>query len=311
MPHNKERDYMSFNLADLRKARNADFSEITAALKKTADGGNFKNDDEDFFKLERDKAGNGSAVIRFLPKHPDDALPWVAIYSHGFQGPSGRWYIENSLTTLDQPDPVAEANRALWSTGNEKDKEQARKQKRKLNYIANIRIISYPAHPEMEGQVKRFKFGKKIFEKLMDKANPTFDDEKPINPFDPFDGCDFKLRMRQVDGYPNYDTSVFAEPAPIASSDEAIMDILNQVKPLKEFLDPGNFKSYDELLKKFNSVMNASPASTSKAEETVERMAKEPSAPPKSVGKSVKESTSGNEPEDSDDIEQYFKDLAV
>lgn len=301
----------AFSIADLRKQRGSDFGAIVAALKKTNEG--FSKEDSEFFKLERDKAGNGSAVIRFLPKHPDDDLPWVQIYSHGFQGPTGRWYIENSLTTLGENDPVSEANRALWTTGLEDNKKQATKQKRKLQYISNIKIVSYPAHPELEGTVMPFKYGKKIFEKLMDKANPTFADEKPVNPFDPFDGCDFKLRMRQVEGYPNYDTSVFAESSPIAASDEEIVEVLNKAQPLKRFVAPDQFKSYAELQKKFDQVMNGKPASTRTAEDAADAIVeaqKAPTKPTEAKGK-VKDAPKIEAAGDSDDdIENYFKSIA-
>lgn len=301
---------MSISIADLRKARSTDFGAISKALTKTNEG---KSDDGDFFKLEKDKAGNASAVIRFLPKHPDDELPWVTVYSHAFQGPSGRWFIENSRTTINEADPISEANRALWATGNEKDKELARKQKRKTNYITNVLVISDPKNPDNEGKVMRFKFGKKIYEKIMDKAKPTFEDEKPVNVFDAFDGAEFKLRMRQVDGYPNYDTSIFSEPKPIADSDEEIVAVVNQMKSLKEFVDPKNFKSYDELKRKFDTVMNGSVASSAKAEEVAERMREEPAVKQKPVGKVV-EAKSASKPaweeDDEQSVEDYFKSIA-
>ena len=302
---------MSISIADLRKARSTDFGAISKALTKTTEG---KSDDGDFFKLEKDKAGNASAVIRFLPKHPDDELPWVTIYNHAFQGPSGRWFIENSRTTINEADPISEANRALWATGSEKDKDLARKQKRKTNYITNVLVISDPKNPDNEGKVMRFKFGKKIFEKIMDKAKPTFEDEKPVNVFDAFEGAEFKLRMRQVDGYPNYDTSIFSEPKPIAESDEEIVAVVNQMKSLKEFVDPKNFKSYDELKRKFESVMSGSVASSAKAEAVAERMREEPApVAQKPVGK-VAEAKSTTKPawEEDDDqsVEDYFKSIA-
>lgn len=301
---------MSISIADLRKARSTDFGAISKALTKTNEG---KSDDGDFFKLEKDKAGNASAVIRFLPKHPDDELPWVTVYSHAFQGPSGRWFIENSRTTIGEPDPISEANRALWATGNEKDKELARKQKRKTSYIANVLVISDPKNPDNEGKVMRFKFGKKIYEKIMDKAKPTFEDEKPVNVFDAFEGAEFKLRMRQVDGYPNYDTSIFSEPKPIADSDEEIVAVVNQMKSLKEFVDPKNFKSYDELKRKFDSVMNGAVASSAKAEEVAERMREEPAVKQKPVGKVVEAKTTTKpawEEDDEQSVEDYFKSIA-
>lgn len=302
----------AFSIADLRKARGNDFAAISAALKKTNEG--YTKEESEFFKLERDKAGNGSAVIRFLPKHPDDDLPWVLLYSHAFQGPTGRWYIENSLTTLGETDPVSEANRSLWATGLEADKKLAQKRKRKAQYISNIKIVSYPAHPEMEGMVMPFKYGKKIFEKLMDKANPTFDDEKPVNPFDAFDGCDFKLRMRQVEGYPNYDTSAFSDPSPIAETDEEILEVLNKCKPLKRFVAADQFKSYAELQKKFDQVINGKPASTKTAEDAADAIIAEQSsakpAPEKKAGKSKPEPVITPDDDSDDSIEDYFKSIA-
>lgn len=301
---------MSFTIADLRKARSSDFGAITNALAKKND---YKNDDDGFFKLEKDKAGNASAVIRFLPKHPDDELPWVTLYSHAFQGPSGRWYIENSRTTLGESDPVSEANRALWATGNESDKKLAQKQKRKTSYIANVLVISDPKHPENEGKVMPFKFGKKIYEKIMDKANPTFEDEKPVNVFDPLDGAEFKLRMRQVDGFPNYDTSVFSEPKQLAESDDEMDVILSQIKPLKDHVAPGKFKSYDDLKKKFDSVMNGAPANAERAEQAAERMREEPVAAPKKAGRVVEEKKANpweDDASDEESVEDYFKKIA-
>lgn len=302
-------------IADLRKNRTTDFANITKALAKTNES---KADDADFFKVTRDKAGNGSAVIRFLPKHPDDELPFVTVYSHAFQGPTGRWYIENSRTTIGENDYVSEYNRQLWASGSEKDKELARKQKRKTSYIANILVLSDPANPENVGKVFRFKFGKKIFQMIMDKANPTFADDTPVNVFDAFEGANFKLRVRQVEGYPNYDTSVFMEPSPIADSDEYIIEVVNQMKPLREFIDPKNFKSYDELKRKFESVMNAPAATTERAEQVAERMRAEPvaeakkpraaaPAAPKEDPAPWEDASSGG---DEDDIEAYFKKIA-
>ena len=299
-----------YDIAAMRRNRDADTAQITAALKKTSQ---YEKDDADFFKVEKDKAGNGSAVIRFLPKHPDDDLPYVSIYSHAFQGPTGRWYIENSRTTLGEQDPVAIANAKLWKTGLDSDKEQAKKQKRRLHYVANVLVVSYPANPAIEGQILRFKYGKKIHEKMMEKANPTFPDEVPANPFDPFEGVNFKLRMRQVDGFPNYDTSQWSDPTPLAKTDEKMLEILNQVKPLKDLVAPSKFKSYDELQKKFDSVMNGEFASTKTAEDVADMLASAPVASAKSPGKVV-EAPAPKAPapvaDDSDDIEDYFRSIS-
>jgi len=254
----------------LRKMRTSDFGKISSEFNNIANpssGGAKSYQDDRMWKLEADKAGNATATIRFLPKTEGDELPWVRIFNHGFQGPTGKWYIENSLTTLGENDPVGEMNSRLWNTGDEKDKEIARKQKRRLSYIANVLIIADPKHPENEGQVRLFKFGKKIFDKIMDKARPTFEDEKPVNVFDLWEGADFKLRQRKVEGYANYDQSAFLEPSPIAGSshgndEEAILKIVNSQHKLSEFLDRKNFKTYEELARKMASVLNTEAAVT-------------------------------------------------
>jgi hypothetical protein len=245
----------------LRKMRNTDFGKITSEFEKIANpesgGGKKSYQDDRMWKLEADKAGNGTATLRFLPRVEGDELPWVRIFNHSFQGPTGKWYIENSLTTLGEKDPVGELNSKLWNSGSDANKEIARKQKRKLSYICNVLIVSDPKHPENEGQVRLFKFGKKIFDKIMDKARPTFEDEKPVNVFDPFEGADFKLRMRKVDGYANYDQSTFMDPTEIAGGDEEKMvEILNKSYKLSEFLDRKNFKSFEELNKKLSDVLD-------------------------------------------------------
>ena len=241
----------------LRKMRNQDFGKISSEFEKIANPQSESKSyqDDRFWKLEADKTGNGTATIRFLPRAEGDELPWVKIFSHGFQGPTGKWYIENSLTTIGENDPVGELNSRLWNTGSDADKETARKQKRKLSHVANVLIVSDPKHPENEGQVKLFKFGKKIFDKIMDKARPTFDDETPVNVFDFWEGADFKLRQRKVEGYPNYDQSAFAEPKAISTDEQEILDIANKQYKLSEFADRKNFKTYEELSRKLASVL--------------------------------------------------------
>jgi hypothetical protein len=239
--------------------RNQDFGKITEQFDKIANpqsGEKKSYDDNRFWRLEGDKAGNGTATLRFLPRVEGDELPWVRMFNHGFQGPTGKWYIENSLTTLGENDPVGELNTMLWNSGSDANKEIARKQKRKLSFIANVLIVSDPRHPENEGQVRLFKFGKKIFDKIMDKARPTFEDEKPVNVFDLWEGANFKLRMRKKDGYANYDESVFSEPIAVAPEDEQIVAIVNGQHKLSEFTDRKNFKSYDELKKKLDQVLS-------------------------------------------------------
>jgi len=262
--------------------------------------------DDRFWKPELDKTGNGYAVLRFLPAVKDEDLPWCKMWSHAFQGPGG-WYIENSLTTLNQKDPVSEENSRLWNTGIEADKEIARKRKRKLSYFANVLIVSDPKHPENEGQIKLFKFGKKIFDKITDKMQPQFEDEKPINPFDFWEGADFKLKIRKVDGFWNYDKSEFDVPKPIADNDEAIEGIWSKQYPLKPFLEESNFKSYDELKSKLDKVLTGSRNTG-----TVEDMVTPPSlseTKPDVVNESVADSSS-NDPVEDDETLSYFSKLA-
>jgi hypothetical protein len=217
--------------------------------------------EDNFWKPEVDKAGNGYAVIRFLPQPAidgDDALPWVKVFNHGFQGPGG-WYIENSLTTLGQKDPVSEYNTQLWNSGVEANKEIARKQKRRLSYISNVYIVEDPKNPENEGKVFLYKYGKKIFDKINEAMNPQFEDEKAVNPFDLWSGANFKLKIRKVEGYQNYDKSEFESASVLGDfDDDRLESIWKSEHSLKEFLAPENFKSYDELKAKLDKVLGLS-----------------------------------------------------
>jgi hypothetical protein len=210
--------------------------------------------DDRFWKPEMDKSGTGSAVIRFLPAPDGEELPWIKMYAHGFQGPGG-WYIENSLTTLGQKDPVSDYNRDLWNTGSEQNKETVRKQKRKLSYYSNIYVVKDPLHPENEGKVFLFKFGKKIFDKILNSMQPEFEDEEPINPFDFWSGANFKLKIRKVEGYWNYDKSEFDKPSPLLDDDEAMEALWKREYSLSAILAPDQFKSYEELEKRLNMVL--------------------------------------------------------
>jgi len=219
------------------------------------------NQDERLWKPEMDKTGNGYAVIRFLPAPDSEDLPWVKMYSHGFQGPGG-WYIENSLTTIGGKDPVSEHNRELWNSGNEDDKTTVRKQKRKLSYYANIYVVKDPTNPANEGQVKLYKFGAKIFDKIMAAMQPEFEDETPINPFDFWQGADFKLKIRKVDGYWNYDKSEFAPAAPLLEDDDAMEAIWKKEYSLQALVAADQFKSYEDLKKRLDYVLGVKkPAS--------------------------------------------------
>ena len=211
--------------------------------------------DERLWKPELDKSGNGYAVIRFLPAVDGENMPWAKIWNHAFQGPTGQWYIENSLTTLGNNDPVSEMNSAYWNSGVESDKEIARRQKRKLQYYSNIYVVSDSRHPEHEGKVFLFRFGKKIFDKLMEAMQPAFEDETPVNPFDFWKGANFKLKIRKVDGYWNYDKSEFEASSALFDNDDDIEKVWKDQYSLTEFTAPTNFKSYDELKTRLNMVL--------------------------------------------------------
>ena len=293
----------------LRKMRNSDFGAISSAFEKVANPQSEQKSftDDRFWRLEGDKAGNGTATIRFLPRVEGDELPWVRIFSHGFQGPTGKWYIENSLTTLGENDPVGELNTQLWNSGSEANKEIARKQKRRLSFTANILIVSDPKHPENEGKVFLWKFGKKIFDKIMDKARPTFEDEKPVNVFDFWEGANFKLRMRKKDGYANYDESAFMEPAAIGSDDE-IVKIASAQHKLSEFTDRKNFKSYDELKKKLNEVLSGDSFASKSAAQIAEDEDRPVAQAPKIASKPAPAPKAMEE--DDDDVMSYFEKIA-
>tara|TARA_R100001460_G_scaffold94453_1_gene136538 strand:+ start:247 stop:1158 length:912 start_codon:yes stop_codon:yes gene_type:complete len=227
-------------------------SKLVAEVEKSAvkSGGA----DERLWKPSLDKSGNGYAVIRFLPAPESEDIPWAKVYSHAFQGPGG-WYIENSLTTIGQKDPVSEYNRDLWNSGNDADKETVRKQKRKLSYYSNIYVVKDSTNPENEGKVFLFKYGKKIHDKILAAMQPEFEDESPINPFDFWQGADFKLKIRKVDGYWNYDKSEFDSPSPLLDDDDALEAIWKQEYSLAEFTAPTSFKSYEDLERRLNQVL--------------------------------------------------------
>jgi hypothetical protein len=232
--------------------------------------------DERLWKPELDKTGNGYAVIRFLPAVDGEDLPWAKVWNHAFQGPTGQWYIENSLTTLGQKDPVSEMNTAYWNSGVESDKEIARRQKRKLQYFSNIYVVSDAKHPENEGKVCLFRFGKKIFDKIMESMQPAFDDEIAVNPFDFWKGANFKLKIRKVDGFWNYDKSEFEKPTPLFDNDDAIEEVWKKQYSLADYTAATNFKSYDELKTRLDLVL----AGTTTVGNVTTLMEDEPVAPP-------------------------------
>jgi hypothetical protein len=239
------------------KRQSGNLDKLTKAI-ETLNASIGSNDSKDnYWKPEVDKAGNGQATIRFLPAPAvdgDDALPWVKIFGHGFQGPGG-WLIDNCLTTNNQQCPVCEHNSKLWNSGIEANKEIVRKQKRKLNYHANVYIVSDPKHPENEGQVKLFKFGAKIFEKITGAMNPSFEDEVAVNPFDLWTGANFKLRIMKVAGYQNYDKSEFAAPSALLDDDDKLEKVWKSEYSLKDLTTAKEFKSYDDLKNRLERVL--------------------------------------------------------
>ena len=296
---------MSF--ADLKKQSRA--GSLTEKLMKKVEKLNEKggNSDDRFWKPAVDKAGNGYAVIRFLPAHSNCELPWNQVWSHAFQGPGG-WYIENSLTTIGKDDPVGELNRSLWNSGNDADKEIARKQKRKLSYYANVYVVKDAANPENEGQVKLYKFGKKIFDKITAAMQPEFEDEDPINPFDFWKGANFKLKIKQVAGYWNYDSSEFGRVEPLMDDDDQLEDIYNKVVDLGEFTSDDKFKTYDALKKRLDAVLGRKQQLRAPDPEVVEE---EESLEDLSEGRgTVASSESTETDEDADDALSYFQKLA-
>jgi hypothetical protein len=242
---------MGFN--DLKKKSKNSIDQLVKRLEEDSNKKDYK--DDRFWRPELDKSKNGFAVIRFLMPIEGEDIPWAKLYTHAFQGPGG-WYIENSLTTLNQKDPVSEMNSMLWNSGTDSDKDLARTRKRKLNYISNILVISDPANPQNEGKVFLFKYGSKIFEKIQEAMQPEFKDEEPVDPFNFWTGAHFKLKIRQVGGYVNYDKSEFDSPSPLMDgNDEKLEKIWKSQHSLKSFVDPSNFKSYDELKQKLQDVL--------------------------------------------------------
>jgi hypothetical protein len=302
---------MSFK--DLKKSSNDSMKRLlNEAEKLNKGGGESSYEDNRIWKPTLDKSSNGYAVIRFLPASEGEDLPWVRQFSHGFQGKGG-WYIENCPTTVGGKCPVCEANNEMWNSGVESNKGIARDRKRKLSYISNIMVISDPSAPQNEGKVFLYKYGKKIFEKIERAMHPQFEDEEAINPFDFWKGADFKLKVRKVDGYVNYDDSKFSTPKPLFGGDDAkLEDLWKSEHSLKEFTNPKEYKGYEELKRKFDMIMSGGTNAPKRAEEiddSEETSEESWSAPPKS--KSAKEIKSENDDADfSGDAMSYFERLA-
>ena len=298
-------------------------SKLVKEMEKNSNSGN--GSDERLWKPEMDKTGNGFAVIRFLPAPEGEDLRWAKIYTHAFQGPGG-WYIENSLTTIGQKDPVSEYNRGLWNSGNEKDKETVRKQKRKMSYYSNIYVVKDPANPANEGKVFLFKYGAKIFDKITEAMQPEFEDETPINPFDFWQGANFKLKIVKKDGYWNYDKSEFDRVAPLLDDDDAMEAIWKKEYSLTAITAADQFKSYDDLEKRLKYVLGQKSANLPRFDEEVENednnrgsytpdfsSRSQESELPKDLSQELNELSSissSNYGDDEDDAMSYFQRLA-
>ena len=300
----------------MKKQRQSSLEALTKELSKLSTTQSNSDEDSRFWKPTVDKAGNGMATIRFLPPPEGEDMPFVRVFSHGFKGPTGLWYIENSLTTLGKQDPVSEYNTQLWNSTTDDAspaRKQGREQKRRLNFISNILVVKDSANPANEGKVFLYQYGKKIFDKINEAMNPQFDDEKPMNPFDFWEGANFKLKIRQVEGYRNYDKSEFEAPAPVSDDDAHLENVWKQQHSLQEFLDPSKFKSYDELKQKLARVLDlggntsARINATKKAEDSApwDDAEQSPSPKAKSAPK-VSESFA----DDDEDTMEFFKNLA-
>ena len=296
------------SLENLKSMRGSSIDKLVKAAEAVSTAKPETNSyaDDRFWKPTRDKAGNGYAVIRFLPAKDGEDLPWVRYWDHGFKGPTGLWYIENSLTSIGQQDPVSEHNSVLWNSGRDEDKAIARERKRRLHYVSNVLVVSDPANPQNEGKVFLYKFGKKIFDKVMDVMQPQFADEEPVNPYDFWEGADFKIKIRKVEGWVNYDKSEFSTPSALYEGDEnRLTEVYEKLYSLQDFLKPENYKTYDELSMKLNKVLGIDAGHAPAAEPVMnEATAAQP----------VNDPAPFAEPEDSssdeDDTLSYFAKLA-
>jgi hypothetical protein len=294
---------MSFS--DLKKK--SSLGSLTSKLVQEVEKMNTSSgsSDDRLWKPEVDKAGNGFAVIRFLTAPEGEDLPWAKVYTHAFQG-TGGWFIDNCLTTVNQNCPVCEANRELWNTGSKANQEIVRERKRKLSYYSNIYVVSDKSHPENEGRVFLYKYGKKIFDKIMAAMQPEFEDETPINPFDFWAGANFKVKITKKDGYWNYDKSEFESPGTLGDFDDDVLEgIWKKAYSLAEFTNPESMKTYDQLDTRLKSVLGK-PKAQPKVDESFENE-EEFSAPPK---KEPSFTISKSSDEDEDDTLQYFQRLA-
>jgi hypothetical protein len=302
---------MSFS--NMKKAAK-DNSSLMEELNKISSGSKKDYNDDRFWKPTRDKSDNGYAVVRFLPPVEGEDVPWIRIFNHGFKGKGG-WLIDNCPTTIGKKCPVCEANSALWNTGNESDKDIARNRKRKLQYVSNIMVITDSKNPDAEGKVFLYKFGKKIFDKIQEVLQPEFDDETPMNPFDFWKGADFKIKIRKVGGFVNYDKSEFDSPSEFLDGDDGnLEEVWGKQYKLQEFIQEDQFKSYDELKVRLDTVLGGGGSASGRVAQSAEDIAdsdneapvsKRP-APSSKTTATVEDSGSGEE----DDALSYFEKLA-
>ena len=306
---------MALSFAEMKKSRQNTLESLTKELTKLQSPNGGADDDARFWKPTVDKAGNGMATIRFLPPIAGEDMPFVRMFSHGFKGPTGLWYIENSLTTLGKNDPVSEYNSELWNSTTDDAspaRKQVRDQKRKLNFISNILVVKDSANPANEGKVFLYQYGKKIFDKINETMNPQFPDEPAMNPFDMWEGANFKLKIRQVEGYRNYDKSEFESPAPISNDDDVMETIWKNEYPLQELVGADKFKSYDELKAKLVRVLGLDGNPAAARNKTAENNSYDTnvdSAPRQRTAPAPKIAASSFA-EDDDDNMEFFKSLA-
>jgi gp32 DNA binding protein like len=298
------------SFANLKRSSSSSLEKLSKAVESLNAPGNYNDGEEKYWKPELDKSGNGYSIIRFLPAPPqdgDDGLPFVKYYDHGFQGKGG-WYIEKSRTTFGESDPLSDYNSELWSSGIEANKDLARKQKRRLHYVSNIYVVKDAKNPENEGTIRLFRYGKKIMEKITQAMNPQFEDEKPIDPFDFWSGANFKLKIRKVDGYQNYDLSEFDSAAPLFDDDDKMEQIWKGEHSLLEVVDPKNFKSYDELKTKLDRVLGLTSPNVSRSN-TMEAVKKQKIEEKEDEIDSLMNAKSSDSDDDSFESEDFFKDL--
>jgi len=300
---------MSFET--LKKARTNAMQKLKDAAGKLGESNANKSyDDDRFWSPTLDKAGNGYAVIRFLPAPEGEDLPWTRYWDHGFKGPTGKWYIEKSLTSIGLDDPVGQLNSTLWNSGREKDKEVARTQKRRLHYVTNIMVLQDSANPENEGKIFLYKFGKKIFDKILDLMQPQFQDEEPVNPFDFWEGANFKLKIRQVEGYRNYDKSEFDKQSTLSDNDAKLEKIYKSLHSLTEFTDPSKYKSYAELEAKLRSVLGDSMPMTTAEKVNLDNVQTKPKVKGPAPVEDDPDDVSVSVDDTDDDDLSYFSKLA-